>query len=69
MKIVTNIENRLKEISSEVMALVEDQMMDLTTKNQKMHPLVDEKKILEKTVGELKALETKDYRGLCSGKA
>jgi hypothetical protein len=68
MKIITKIEERLQEINNEVMHLVEDQQMDLTTKNQKMHPLVDEKKILDQTLNELKAVENRDYRGLCSGK-
>ena len=69
MKIINDIETYLKEIEKNVMALVGDQNMDLTTKNQRMHPLVDQKKILEKTLNELKLLEQKDYRGLCSGKA
>jgi len=69
MKITEMIENRVYEIRSEVMSLIEDQSISLTEKNKKMKPLVDEKRILENTATELKAIALRNYSGRCSDKS
>ncbi len=67
MKSINMINNRLDEIRSEVMALVDNQKMSLTDKNIYMQPLVEEKKVLEHTLVYLEKIKNTDYRGLCGG--
>jgi len=66
MKMITVINDRLKEIRAEVLALVDDQKMNLTKKNQLMQPLVEEKKVLEHTLVYLEKIKNTNYKGLCS---
>lgn len=66
MKIIKIINERLKEIRDEVLALVDDQKMNLTKKNQLMQPLVEEKKVLEHTLVYLEKIKNTNYKGLCS---
>ena len=61
------IETRLKEIEAEVMALVANQQISLTQKNQQMKPLIDEKNVLERTIKELQTIRSTDYSGRCGG--
>ena len=68
MKIIECLEMRLEEIRVEVMRLVENQKLSLTEKNIAMEPFVDEKKILEFTLGQLHAIKSKAYKGLCGAK-
>lgn len=67
MKMINIINERLDEISKEVMALVENQKLSLTDKNTLMQPLVEEKKVLEHTLVYLEKIKNTDYRGLCHG--
>lgn len=67
MQIEKCIAERIDTIGQEVMTLVEDQTISLTEKNQKMKPLIDEKKVLETAQAELAAIATRDYSGRCSG--
>jgi len=61
------IKTRLKEIEAEVMALVANQQISLTRKNQQMKPLIDEKNLLERTLKELQTIQATDYSGRCGG--
>jgi hypothetical protein len=67
MKSIIIINQRLEEIRSEVMALVENQKMSLTDKNALMQPLVEEKKVLEHTLVYLEKIKNTNYKGLCGG--
>ena len=67
MELIGILEQRIDTIGREVMALVENQGISLTQKNQKMKPLIDEKQVLERAVAELNAIKSTDYSGRCSG--
>lgn len=67
MKMINIINERIDEITQEVMALVDNQKINLTQKNAQMQPLVEEKKVLEHTLVYLEKIKNTDYRGLCSG--
>ena len=67
MQIIEAIQARIDAISSEVMALVDDQRLSLTEKNRRMKPLIEEKKVLERTLNELSLIAQTDYSGKCSG--
>ncbi len=67
MKSINMINERLEEIRSEVMTLVENQKMSLTQKNIEMQPLVEEKKVLEHTLVYLEKIKNTNYKGLCQG--
>lgn len=66
-KMINIINERLKEIRQEVMALVDNQKLSLTDKNQFMQPLVEEKKVLEHTLVYLEKIKNTNYKGLCHG--
>ena len=67
MKMINIINDRIKELSGEVMNLVENQKLSLTDKNQLMQPLVEEKKVLEHTLVYLEKIKNTNYKGLCGG--
>lgn len=67
MKMIQIINDRIEEISSEVMALVDNQKLSLTDKNMLMQPLVEEKKVLEHTLVYLEKIKNTNYKGLCHG--
>jgi len=67
MKMIKIIDQRLEEIKKEVIALVENESLNLTLKNQQMQPLVEEKKVLEHTLIYLERIKNTNYNGLCSG--
>lgn len=67
MKMIQIINDRIEEISCEVMALVENQKLSLTDKNMLMQPLVEEKKVLEHTLVYLEKIKNTNYKGLCHG--
>ncbi|MEA2050351.1 MAG: hypothetical protein U9O56_06460 [Campylobacterota bacterium] len=67
MKMINIINERIKELSKEVMALVDNQKISLTDKNQLMQPLVEEKKVLEHTLVYLEKIKNTNYKGLCGG--
>ena len=67
MKMIIVINDRLVEIKSEVMKLVDNQKISLTEKNALMQPLVEEKKVLEHTLVYLEKIKNTNYKGLCQG--
>lgn len=67
MKMINIINNRIDEIKSEVMALVDNQKISLTSKNALMQPLVEEKKVMEHTLVYLEKIKNTNYKGLCGG--
>jgi len=67
MKMIEVINNRIDEIRVEVMALVDNQKISLTTKNTLMQPLVEEKKVMEHTLVYLEKIKNTNYKGLCQG--
>lgn len=67
MKMIKLLEERLEEIRAEVVALVENQKINLTNKNALMQPLVEEKKVLEHTLVYLEKIKNTNYKGLCGG--
>jgi hypothetical protein len=67
MKMIDIINKRLDEIRIEVLALVDNQSINLTDKNSQMQPLVEEKKVLEHTLVYLEKIKNTNYRGLCGG--
>ena len=67
MKMIVTINDRLDEIKTEVMALVDNQSISLTDKNSLMQPLVEEKKVLEHTLVYLEKIKNTNYQGLCGG--
>jgi hypothetical protein len=67
MKMIKIINERLEEIESEVLKIVENQSLSLTIKNQQMLPLVEEKKVLEHTLVYLEKISNTNYQGLCHG--
>ncbi len=64
-KIVECIDDYLKDLESEVLKIIADTSIPLTIKNQKMEPLVDQKKILLKTKKSLEELKNKNYIAEC----
>ena len=67
MKSIDMINERLEEIRSDVMILIENQKLSLTQKNIQMQPLVEEKKVLEHTLVYLEKIKNTNYKGLCQG--
>jgi len=67
MIMINVINNRIDEIKKEVLALVDNQKINLTNKNALMQPLVEEKKVLEHTLVYLEKIKNTNYRGLCGG--
>ncbi len=67
MKMITILNNRIDEIKNEVLALVDNQKINLTDKNALMQPLVEEKKVLEHTLVYLEKIKNTNYKGLCGG--
>ncbi len=67
MKMIKIINDRLKEIREEVLALVDNQKISLTDKNALMEPLVEEKKVLDHTLVYLEKIQNTNYKGLCGG--
>jgi len=67
MKSIDMINDRLTEIRTEVLALVDNQSISLTQKNSLMQPLVEEKKVLEHTLVYLERIKNTNYKGLCGG--
>ncbi len=67
MKMITIINNRIDEITNDVLALVDNQKINLTDKNALMQPLVEEKKVLEHTLVYLEKIKNTNYKGLCGG--
>ena len=64
-KILNCIDEYLKELESEVFNLLDDTSMPLTTKNQKMEPLADQKRVLLETKKKLEELKNKNYIAEC----
>jgi len=64
-KILNCLEEYLKELESEVFKLLDDTSMPLTTKNQKMEPLADQKRVLVETKKKLEELKNKNYIAEC----
>jgi len=67
MKMIKIINQRLEEIRDEVMQTVDNQKLSLTQKNVIMQPLVEEKRVLEKSLEELIKISQTNYKGLCQG--
>jgi TnpA family transposase len=67
MKMIKIINQRLEEIRDEVMQTVDNQKLSLTQKNVIMQPLVEEKRVLEKSLEELIKISQTNYKGLCHG--
>ncbi len=67
MKMIDTINNRIEEIRDEVMALVDNQSISLTSKNALMQPLVEENKVMEHTLVYLEKIKNTNYKGLCGG--
>jgi len=67
MKSIYSIFIKIISPRSEVMSLVDNQKLSLTTKNIQMQPLVEEKKVLEHTLVYLEKIKNTDYKGLCQG--
>ena len=67
MKMIKVINDRIEEIRIEVMALVDNQKISLTSKNALMQPLVEEKKVMEHTLVYLEKINSTNYKGLCGG--
>ncbi len=67
MEMIDTINDRLKRIRTEVLALVDNQKISLTEKNTLMQPLVEEKKVLEHTLVYLQRIKDTNYKGLCGG--
>ncbi|RLA83921.1 MAG: hypothetical protein DRG78_02905 [Epsilonproteobacteria bacterium] len=67
MKMIKIINERLVEIRTEVLTLVDNQSISLTEKNAKMQPLVEEKKVMEHTLVYLEKINNTNYKGLCGG--
>ena len=67
MKMIKVINDRIEEIRVEVMALVDNQSISLTSKNALMQPLVEEKKVMEHTLVYLEKINNINYKGLCGG--
>ena len=67
MKMINIINDRIEEIRIEVMALVDNQKISLTSKNALMQPLVEEKKVMEHTLVYLEKINNTNYKGLCGG--
>ena len=65
MKSIDMINQRLKEITDDVMKLVDNQKLSLTQKNILMQPLVEEKKVLEHTLVYLNKIKNTNYTGGC----
>jgi len=65
MKMIQIINDRIKEIETEVLKAVDNQKLSLSEKNIIMQPLVEEKKVLEHTLVYLEKIQNTDYKGLC----
>ena len=67
MIMIKTINDRIEDITKEVISLVENQKMSLTDKNALMQPLVEEKKVMEHTLVYLEKINNTNYKGLCGG--
>lgn len=68
MKMIDTINERIKEIETQVLDAVDNQKLSLTDKNIIMEPLVEEKKVLEHTLVYLEKIKNTDYKGKCQPK-
>lgn len=66
MKMIKQIEDRIKEIKQEIMTLVDNQTISLTKKNTLMQPLIEESKVMEHTLIYLNKIKNTNYQGLCN---
>jgi len=64
-KIFSCIDDYLKELESEIMAIVADQKIPLTEKNKLMEPIADQKKVLVYTKSALENIKNKEYEAKC----
>ncbi len=64
-KINKCIDDYLKDLEEEVMSILKDISMPLTIKNQKMEPLVLQKKLLLKTKEELEKIKNTNFVAEC----
>ena len=66
MKMIKQIEDRIKEIKEEIMELIDNQSISLTEKNTRMQPLVEESKVMEHTLVYLNKIKNTNYTGGCN---
>jgi len=64
-KILSCIDEYIKDLEKEVFKLLEDTSMPLTIKNQNMEPLADQKKVLLETKRKLEEIKNKNYVAEC----
>jgi len=64
-KIINCIDNYTKDLETKIMAIVEDQTISLTNKNQLMEPIADQKKVLIYTKEALLKIKNKKYEAKC----
>jgi hypothetical protein len=64
-KILSCIDEYIKDLEKEVFKLLEDTSMPLTIKNQNMEPLADQKKVLLETKRKLEEIKNKNYIAEC----
>ena len=65
MKTIKILQTRLQELESEVLQIIDNQMISMTKKNTIMEPLVDEKRAILKCIDELRIIQNKNYTGKC----
>ncbi len=64
-KILNCIDDYLNDLQKEMMAIVEDQSIPLTRKNQLMEPIADQKKILVYAKEALIGVQNREYQAGC----
>jgi hypothetical protein len=64
-KIFSCIDSYLKDLESEIMAIVADQKIPLTEKNKLMEPIADQKKVLVNTKSALEDIKNREYEAKC----
>jgi hypothetical protein len=64
-KIINCIDNYLKDLETQILDIVEIQTISLTEKNQKMEPIVDQKKVLVYAKEALLKIRDKKYEASC----
>jgi hypothetical protein len=63
--LINCIDNYTKDLETKIMAIVENQTISLTDKNQLMEPIADQKKVLVYTKEALLKIKSKKYEAKC----
>ena len=64
-KILNCIDETMGDLERDIMAIVSDQSIPMTEKNRLMAPIVDQKKVLQRTREDLERIRNTSYEAKC----